>query len=39
MYGYPERFIEVPGATPDDALPELAGAPAGAATRAWEGAS
>jgi Amt family ammonium transporter len=32
MYGYPERFIEVPGATPDDALPELAGAPAGAAT-------
>jgi Amt family ammonium transporter len=40
MYGYPERFIEVPGATPDDALPELAGAPAGAATaRAWEGGS
>ena len=38
MYGYPERFIEVPGATPDDALPELAGAPAGAAT-AWEGES
>ena len=33
-----ERFIEVPGATPDDALPELAGAPAGAAT-AWEGES
>ena len=39
MYGYPERFIEVPGATPDDALPELAGAPAGAATGALEGAS
>ena len=38
MYGYPERFIEVPGATPDDALPELTGAPAGAAT-AWEGES
>ena len=39
MYGYPERFIEVPGATPDDALPELAGAPAGVATGALEGAS
>ena len=32
MYGYPERFIEVPGATPDDALPDYMAAPAGAAT-------
>jgi Amt family ammonium transporter len=32
MYGYPERFIEVPGATPDDALPDYVAAPAGAAT-------
>ena len=27
MYGYPERFIEVPGATPDDALPDYVAAP------------
>ncbi len=32
MYGYPERFIEVPGATPDDALLDLEGVPVGAAT-------
>jgi hypothetical protein len=32
MYGYPERFIEVPGATPDDALLDLEGTPVGAAT-------
>jgi Amt family ammonium transporter len=31
MYGYPERFIEVLGATPDDALPDYFGAPQGAA--------
>jgi Amt family ammonium transporter len=31
MYGYPERFIEVFGATPDDALPDFMQAPAGAA--------
>ena len=32
MYGYPERFIEVFGATPDDALPDFVEALAGAAT-------
>jgi Amt family ammonium transporter len=32
MWGYPERFIEVTGAEPDDALPDLGGAPVGAAT-------
>ena len=32
MYGYPERFIEVLGATPDDPLPEYATPLAGSAT-------
>jgi ammonium transporter, Amt family len=32
MWGYPERFIDVLGAEPDDALPDFVGAPSGAAT-------
>jgi ammonium transporter, Amt family len=32
MFGYPERFIEVPGAEPEDLPPAPAPAPAGAST-------
>jgi Amt family ammonium transporter len=32
MWGYPERFIEVLGAEPDDALPDFMAAPSGTAT-------
>ena len=32
MFGYPERFIDVPGAEPDTAEPSAAPSPAGAAT-------
>lgn len=32
MFGYPERFIDVPGAEPDTAAPPMAPSPAGAAT-------
>jgi ammonium transporter, Amt family len=32
MFGYPERFIDVPGAEPEDLPPTPAPAPAGAAT-------
>jgi Amt family ammonium transporter len=33
MYGYPERFIDVPGATPEEHSPEQVPAPVGATTR------
>jgi Amt family ammonium transporter len=32
MFGYPERFIDVPGAEPDSVVPPSAPSPAGAAT-------
>jgi Amt family ammonium transporter len=37
MWGYPERFIEVMGAEPDDALPDFVAGPAGTATPPAQG--